>query len=61
MIDRNYLPQTKQIAANTQPAVSVPTNAPVSTVEPNNVTQSHTEAPVNQGQQGFWLIRNIFL
>lgn len=50
MIDRNYVPQTKQIA-NTQPTASVPTIAPVLSVEPNSVI--HVEVPVNQGQQGF--------
>lgn len=50
MIDRNYVPQTKQ-NVNAQPATSVPVAAPVSSVEQNSVT--HVEVPVNQGQQGF--------
>lgn len=56
MINRNYVPQTKQNVVNSQPATSNPTTTP--NVEQNNVTQNIAEVPVNQGYQGFWLIRN---
>lgn len=51
MINRNYVPQTKQNVVNSQPATSNPTTTP--NVEQNNVTQNIAEVPVNQGYQGF--------
>lgn len=54
MIDRNYVPQTKQIA-KTEPAASATSIAPVSNVEQNGATPNNVDVPANQGQQGFWL------